>query len=58
MTRKMILLATAPEVRTGALVVVAGLNLASEAVSFSKVIDATPPLRAIDRVGRRPSGTM
>jgi len=51
-------LATAPEVRTGALVVVAGLNLASEAVSFSKVIDATPPLRAIDRVGRRPSGTM
>lgn len=53
-----LVLATAPEVRTGALVVVAGLNLASEAVSFSKVIDATPPLRAIDRVGRRPSGTM
>ncbi|MBL8779123.1 MAG: hypothetical protein JNK12_24580 [Acidimicrobiales bacterium] len=53
-----LVLATAPEVRTVALVVVAALNLASEAVSFSRVIDATPPLRALDRVGRRPSGTM
>jgi hypothetical protein len=31
------------------------LNLASEAVSFSRVIDAVPPLRALDRAGRRPS---
>lgn len=53
-----LVLGTAPEVRTVALVVVAGLNLASEAVSFSKVIESTPPLRALDRVGRRPSGTM
>lgn len=53
-----LVLGTAPEVRTVALVVVAGLNLVSEAVSFSKVIESTPPLRALDRVGRRPSGTM
>ena len=53
-----LVLGTAPEVRTAALLVVAGLNLASEAVSFSKVIESTPPLRALDRVGRRPSGTM
>ena len=36
------------------LVVLVGLNLASEAVSFSRVIDATPPLRVLDRLGRRP----
>ena len=53
-----LVLGTAPEVRTVALVVVAGLNLVSEAVSFSKVIESTPPLRALDRVGRRSSGTM
>jgi UDP-N-acetylmuramyl pentapeptide phosphotransferase/UDP-N-acetylglucosamine-1-phosphate transferase len=35
------------------LAVVAGLNLASELVSFSRVIDAVPPLRALDRAGRR-----
>jgi hypothetical protein len=48
-----LVLSTAPAVRTVALVVVAALNLASEAISFSKVIDATPPLRALDRAGRR-----
>lgn len=36
------------------LVVLVGLNVASEAVSFSRVIDATPPLRLLDRLGRRP----
>jgi UDP-GlcNAc:undecaprenyl-phosphate/decaprenyl-phosphate GlcNAc-1-phosphate transferase len=30
------------------------LNLISERVSFSRVIDAAPPLRAFDRLGRRP----
>jgi hypothetical protein len=35
------------------LAVVAGLNLASELVSFSRVIDAVPPLRALDRAGRK-----
>jgi len=34
--------------------VVAVLNLASERVSFSRVIGAVPPLRAADRWGRLP----
>lgn len=42
---------------TGERVVVAGvllaLNLVSEFVSFSRVIEAVPPLRAFDRAGRR-----
>lgn len=38
------------------LVVVLGLNAASEAVSFSAVIARTPGLRAFDRLGRRPPG--
>lgn len=35
------------------LVVLVGLNLVSEKVSFSKVIDSVGVLRAIDRLGRR-----
>ena len=31
--------------------VLLALNLASEVVSFSQVIDATPPLRWLDRLG-------
>jgi len=34
------------------LAVVLVLNLVSEVVSFSRVIDAVPPLRALDRLGR------
>jgi UDP-N-acetylmuramyl pentapeptide phosphotransferase/UDP-N-acetylglucosamine-1-phosphate transferase len=34
------------------LAVVVALNVASELVSFSSVIDATPPLRWLDRAGR------
>ncbi len=41
-------------VRTVVLVVLVALNLASERVSFSKVIDATPVLRRLDLLGRRP----
>ncbi len=44
----------APVTRDLALVVVAALNVAGELVSFSKVIDAVPPLRAVDQAGRRP----
>lgn len=36
------------------LAVLVGLNLASEAVSFSRVIDRVPPLRVLDRCGRLP----
>lgn len=42
-------------VRAAVLVGVAALNVASERVSFSRVIDAVPPLRFLDRVGRRRS---
>jgi hypothetical protein len=42
-------------VRIGVLVVVAALNLVSEKVSFTKVINQTPPLRAFDQLGREPS---
>src|SRR5438270_804247 len=41
--------ACSPGVRIGALVVVAALNVLSELVSFSRVIEAVPPLRAADR---------
>ncbi len=45
-------LACPPATRTVLLAVVAALNLAAETVSFSRVIDAVPPLRALDRLGR------
>lgn len=45
-------LACAPTTRTVVLVAVAALNVGAEVVSFSRVIDAVPPLRALDRLGR------
>jgi len=40
--------------RTAVLAGIAGLTLASEKVSFTRVIEATPGLRELDRLGRRP----
>jgi UDP-GlcNAc:undecaprenyl-phosphate GlcNAc-1-phosphate transferase len=39
--------------RLGALAVVTGLTAASEVVSFTKVIERTPPLHWLDMLGRR-----
>lgn len=41
--------------QVGALAVLAALNLLSEVVSFSRAIDKIAPLRALDRLGRRPT---
>jgi UDP-N-acetylmuramyl pentapeptide phosphotransferase/UDP-N-acetylglucosamine-1-phosphate transferase len=41
--------------RAGLLAGVVTLTLASEKISFTKVIEATPGLRELDRLGRRPS---
>jgi UDP-GlcNAc:undecaprenyl-phosphate/decaprenyl-phosphate GlcNAc-1-phosphate transferase len=49
-----LVLTTGPDVRLGALGLVLALNLASEVVSFSRVIDRVPPLRWLDRLGRLP----
>ena len=42
--------------RIAVAVVLLALNVASELVSFTRVIDAVPPLRAVDRAGRLPDG--
>lgn len=44
--------ACAPATRNAALLAVVVLNLASEVVSFGRVIEAVPPLRALDAAGR------
>ncbi|HZQ29333.1 MAG TPA: hypothetical protein VFA94_16680 [Acidimicrobiales bacterium] len=47
-----VVLACAPGIRLVVLVAVAVLNVLSEVVSFSRVIAAVPPLRALDNLGR------
>jgi UDP-N-acetylmuramyl pentapeptide phosphotransferase/UDP-N-acetylglucosamine-1-phosphate transferase len=46
----------APMTRNWVLVALLVLNLVSERVSFSRVIDRVAPLRALDGLGRQPSG--
>lgn len=48
-----VVLTMSPDVRTVVLVVVAALNLCSEVVSFSSVIERVAPLRFLDRLGRK-----
>lgn len=50
-----VVFACAPLTRTLVLVAVLALNLASEVVSFSRVIERVGPLRNLDRLGRRPA---
>jgi UDP-N-acetylmuramyl pentapeptide phosphotransferase/UDP-N-acetylglucosamine-1-phosphate transferase len=47
-----VVLETSRAVRTGVLVALVVLNLASERLSFSRVIAATPGLRELDRLGQ------
>ena len=49
-----VVMTAAASTRSIVLAVVLALNLLSERISFSRVIDRTPPLRALDRLGRAP----
>jgi UDP-N-acetylmuramyl pentapeptide phosphotransferase/UDP-N-acetylglucosamine-1-phosphate transferase len=49
-----VVLAAGPAARNLVLVVLVAINATGELVSFSAVIDAVPPLRLLDRAGRRP----
>lgn len=49
-----VVLTASPGGRTGVLAAVAALNLLSERISFSRVIERVAPLRACDRFGRLP----
>lgn len=51
-----VVLTTAPSTRLVVLVVVSALNLLSERVSFSRVIQGVGPLRWLDALGRTPPG--
>ncbi len=49
-----VVITTSSSTRVVVALTLGALNLASEAVSFSRVIDRTGPLRVLDRWGRRP----
>jgi hypothetical protein len=42
--------------RLATVAILLALNAASERWSFSRIIERTPPLAALDRLGRRPPG--
>ncbi|HEY3139621.1 MAG TPA: hypothetical protein VGJ86_00740 [Acidimicrobiales bacterium] len=48
-----VVLTCTPTTRTLVLLAVAALNAASEVISFTKIINQTPPLRFLDHLGRR-----
>jgi UDP-N-acetylmuramyl pentapeptide phosphotransferase/UDP-N-acetylglucosamine-1-phosphate transferase len=48
-----VVMSAAPRVRDVVVVALIALNVAGELVSFSRVIERVPPLRALDRAGRR-----
>ncbi|HVF14731.1 MAG TPA: hypothetical protein VM942_09050 [Acidimicrobiales bacterium] len=48
-----VVLAAAPRARDVVLLALIALNVAGEVVSFSRVIEIVPPLRVLDRAGRR-----
>lgn len=50
-----VVLTTGVTVQLLVLLVLVGTNVAGERVSFSAVIERTPALRALDRLGRRPA---
>ena len=50
-----VVLGTSSTTRTVVLVALILLNIAAEVVSFSRVIERVGPLRAFDRLGRRPA---
>jgi len=52
--RLLVVLGLGKEARTSVLVVLIVLNVLAEVVSFSRVIERVPPLRAFDRLGQRP----
>jgi UDP-N-acetylmuramyl pentapeptide phosphotransferase/UDP-N-acetylglucosamine-1-phosphate transferase len=49
-----VVLTTGTTVQLAVVAVLLALNLVSERVSFSRVIDQVGPLHALDRLGRRP----